>query len=1021
MRRLACLGLLLALSPAASAQTPVTGQDLENLPIIAYRGPVARDTMTALPLRSVREVAALAPAFRRDLATGTLVFRSRTGGLGGVQEPVFVVDGVRRLGGPLGASTLSLLGTPEGPFAAVRRVDALGGFVPATLGEAGGGLVRVTTDMGYRPGLRGRVEGFSSEATDAYGTNLASATVRGPLGRSARVGGFSVTGEVQTAGDAVPSAAASLRLVDAAAFGASPQAVLVREGETVRAVPFPADAALAALAAGRPFRVPELLAALGLPPTAELVNATPVPAASALTEADVERVRAQDDPLRTLSLSGQTLIYLPSRSSLRLGATLQSQTASATAPTPAEAFRRRLANQDGLSRQTADRASAFAALDRIALPGGVEAGLRASFETTRSTLHPAAFSADVEDALLYGDIDANAAAQRYFVFRAGEGYVPQYTSDGGPGPTTRPISGFAQPGAPSGRYERQTATSTQAAASLTRTVGAHRVEVGAEAEMQTFRRFTLDGSILAAFVADADGGQGVQGFPNGVTRYDQLDFETLRSFVQTYGYTFNGLNTADSEDVAAYFPDASGQRMSTDVAPFRPLTAAVYFRDVFRVGPAEIDAGLRLDHYDARATTLFDPYTTRPILRADDLASAPSGIGGDFAVYQSGGQTVGFRDRDGQFYDASGNQTTADVILSERRGSVVETAGPISEAFAQTRAVTRLQPRVGVRVQATTAVAVTGYAVRLSRRPDPALYVPFTAYEQAFGGTVVPGSASLRPEDILAAGLGVEVQASPALTLAATAFGRQTRDIAALRSFAGGFPQYAGVDSYGGRDEAGIDLTAHLARTRGVAVAAGYTFSIASDATGGSVAGLLVSADSAPSLGETRHALDLALDARVPAGLGLLSGTGVGVVVAAQSGLPYTALGTNTGFSVLDTFTPNIAGSVNSARLPWTTQVDVRVDRRFAAGPASITVFVWAENLLGTRNVLAVYRATGQPDRDGFPETASGQSVLATPGDRLLYEAYTGGPVNVGGRQSTGAPFVYGQPRQIRIGLVLGA
>lgn len=143
--------------------------------------------------------------------------------------------------------------------------------------------------------------------------------------------------------------------------------------------------------------------------------------------------------------------------------------------------------------------------------------------------------------------------------------------------------------------------------------------------------------------------------------------------------------------------------------------------------------------------------------------------------------------------------------------------------------------------------------------------------------------------------------------------------------------------------------------------------------------------------------------------------------MAAQSGLPYTAFQTNDRFSVFDSFTPPVAGSVNSSRLPWTTQVDVRVDRRFAAGPASVTVFAWAENVLGARNVLAVYRATGQPDRDGFPATASGRAALATPGDRLLYEAYTGGPVNVGGRQSTGAPFVYGQPRQIRIGLVLGA
>ena len=104
----------------------------------------------------------------------------------------------------------------------------------------------------------------------------------------------------------------------------------------------------------------------------------------------------------------------------------------------------------------------------------------------------------------------------------------------------------------------------------------------------------------------------------------------------------------------------------------------------------------------------------------------------------------------------------------------------------------------------------------------------------------------------------------------------------------------------------------------------------------------------------------------------------------------------------------------------WSPRLSVRVERRFALGAAALTAFVRAENLLGTRNTLAVYRATGHPDADGFPATPGGQQALATPGAQLGYAAYTGGPVNVGGAQSTGAPFFYGQPRQVRLGAVLG-
>ena len=181
MRRLACLGFLLALAHAAASQTPVVAGPAADTSAVFQ---ASDDAPGTLPLRSVREAAALAPAFRRDLATGTLVFRSRTGGLGGVQEPVSVVDGVRRLGGPLGGSTLSLLGAPDVPFAAVTRVDALGGFVPATLGEAGGGLVRVETADGMDR-FGARVEGFSSEATDAYGTRSTLPSTRAPRPGSA--------------------------------------------------------------------------------------------------------------------------------------------------------------------------------------------------------------------------------------------------------------------------------------------------------------------------------------------------------------------------------------------------------------------------------------------------------------------------------------------------------------------------------------------------------------------------------------------------------------------------------------------------------------------------------------------------------------------------------------------------------------------------------------------------------------------------------------------------------------------
>lgn len=1008
MRVLRLFFLVVFVAPVGRTQSQPTASDSTAAPETVGRAePVGR--WAPLPLRSVREIAARRPGVRRDLATGTLVFRSALD-----REPVFVVDGARRLGGPLGDSPLALLGAPEGPFDAVETVDVLGAFVPASVGEASGGVVRVETAAG-RASYGGRLEGLSSAGMDAFGTSIASATVRGPLGR---VGGVSVTGEVRRQDDALPSAGSSVRLTGAARarVAASPQVVEVTDGSgATRFVPFPTAAALAALDAGQPFGAADVEATL--PPGTTLVSPTVRSAAGALTEADLERTHTQDDPLRDLALTGQAELHPLDGVRLRVGGALHRRSASATAPTLAEAFGRRLFNEAGLSEQRLHATSGFASVESR-LAEGATLFAQASAEATGSVLHPRAFSDDVADALRYGDTGdaANAVAQQYVFFRQNE-YVRLYQEDGASTPLVRAFPGFSQPGAPASRYDRQSATSVQVTGRVTARVGTHRIEVGGEVERQTFRRFVLDGYGLARLAADGSVEGVAVGFPDGVERYEQLPFINLQPYVvATYGYTFNGTATTSGENVNAYFPDPTGRRADTDVAPFRPVTAAGYVRDRFEAGPASIDLGLRVSRYDARATTLFDPFVAIPILRAGALADRPATIGDDFAVYlNADGRTVGFRDRGGQFYDATGGRTLRETVQQSLGGSVVSVDALRSDAFTTTEAAIRVEPRVGVRLRASERLTLTGHAMRLTRRPDPSLYVPFSAYEELSGATFVPGNAALRPETVDAFGVGAEAVVHSTLTVAAEAFRRQRGTVAVPISFQSGFPSYVGVRDDGAVDETGLDLTAAWQPMAVVTLQGAYTVASARSAT--IIFPGVVLADRQPAAGDTRHAFDLALSVRLPDGAGVLGGVGIGLVASAQSGLPYSALQPPAS-SVFDPFTVLSQGTFNGARLPWTSQVDVRVERRFAVGPAVLTAFAWAENVLGTRNPLAVYRATGEPDDDGFLATIDGS--MLTPSQRLLYAAYTSGPATVGGVQSTGAPAVYGRPRTVRLGVALG-
>ncbi len=281
-------------------------------------------------------------------------------------------------------------------------------------------------------------------------------------------------------------------------------------------------------------------------------------------------------------------------------------------------------------------------------------------------------------------------------------------------------------------------------------------------------------------------------------------------------------------------------------------------------------------------------------------------------------------------------------------------------------------------------------------------------------------------------GLGGEVALPAALRASATAFYRRHRDLIELRSLIGGVPTYSTFFNVGTLSDYGLDLVLASARARGLSFHAAYTLAFAR----GTDAGFLVSTGSFtdfdapgtiyPAESDVRHALDLAATFRIPEGddgLPLLGGLSLGAVFAFESGRPYSAV-RGAEFSVNDTFTGPREGEVNGQRTPAVYQLDLRLDKGFRLGASRLGVFVWVENVLDTENVLAVYRATGRADSDGFLATPNGQSFLDTSPDpdatAFNYAAYVGGPVNVGGNQSAGGPFFYGQPRLVRVGVRLG-
>ena len=76
-----------------------------------------------------------------------------------------------------------------------------------------------------------------------------------------------------------------------------------------------------------------------------------------------------------------------------------------------------------------------------------------------------------------------------------------------------------------------------------------------------------------------------------------------------------------------------------------------------------------------------------------------------------------------------------------------------------------------------------------------------------------------------------------------------------------------------------------------------------------------------------------------------------------------------------------------------------------------MTVYVQAQNLLNTKNIIDVYAYTGNPDDDGFLASAEGQDILVaqTNPDSFmqLYQIAVNNPNN------------YALPRRMKLGVTI--
>ena len=160
---------------------------------------LTKEAITALPTRNVQSVAAqTAGIYQQDEGDDLNVRGSRN------DATFYYIDGVK------------VRASNKLPQSAVEQMTVITGGLPASYGDATGGIISITT-RGPSNEFFGGVEVVSSSLLDPYGYNLLGFNLSGPLVKNSEgnsILGFFLSGEYQNTEDGDPSAVGAYKLKD---------------------------------------------------------------------------------------------------------------------------------------------------------------------------------------------------------------------------------------------------------------------------------------------------------------------------------------------------------------------------------------------------------------------------------------------------------------------------------------------------------------------------------------------------------------------------------------------------------------------------------------------------------------------------------------------------------------------------------------------------------------------------------------------------------------------------------------
>lgn len=530
------------------------------------------------------------------------------------------------------------------------------------------------------------------------------------------------------------------------------------------------------------------------------------------------------------------------------------------------------------------------------------------------------------------------------------------------------------------------------------------------------------------------------------------------------GYDYTGKKLTGTPSLDDFFNGKDAQGYNTyATGAYRPIYIAGYIQDKFDFKDLKFNIGLRIDRFDANQKVLKDPYLLYEAVKVGELSipNKPANIGADYVPYvktlgsPNVNEITGYRNGD-TWYDANGTEVTdPTTALAGSAGGIypylvdptkTKASDINSKAFKDYDPQVNLMPRIAFAFPISDEANFFAHYDVLTQRPASGVtrMDPFAYLNLRNNLTGFIANPNLKPERTTDYELGftqvLTDKKNSAITL--SAFYRELRNQIQTSRVYMAYPNtYNSFKNIDFGTVKGFSAGYDLRRvSSGVQLSAVYTLQFA-DGTGSNAGdGQNIVAAGQPNIRvphpldfDQRHTIVINMDYRFGSGKNykgpfltrkekthkILEDVGANIIFRLGSGTPYSKQSNITpegqfGLNI----NKSLEGAVNGSNLPWNYRMDLRVDKNIQLvwgkeegdrKRANLNIYLQVLNLLNTRNIINVYKATGNPDDDGYLTSAAAQNTIAAqinPESFVdLYDVKINNPAN------------YSRPRVIRLGI----